>query len=281
VTLEEALHAAAHGAVDQRIFLLVLVMVGAGFVSGLAGFGFSFIAAPGLFLFAPRELFPLLLLISLMTQVVSIWSLRASMVPIRRWWPDGPLPFVVGAALGVPGGLWLLYNLDAETLSELVGIVILGYAAWSLFAPPRKIAALLATPARVLTGILGGVVGGFTAAPGSVVAIWGTLTGIAKERQRAILQPFIVCTQLFTLIQQVFQPGGIPLPILVFAAALAPVVIPANLIGVRLFRRIDDAAFKKIVLLLLIGMAIALIDRGFHVWGDLYMVWHSGHRNAA
>lgn len=194
MNLGAVLQGLAQGTIDHRIVLLTMVMVLAGFVSGLAGFGFSFVAALGLFLFAPRELFPLLLLLllSLMTQLVSIWSLRASMVPLRKWWSDGPLPFIAGAALGTPFGLWLLYNLDAAALCELVGAVMLGYAAWSFFAKPRKLTALLATRARVATGFLGGVGGGFTAAPGSVVAIWGTLTGIAKERQRAILQPFIV-----------------------------------------------------------------------------------------
>lgn len=277
MTLDDALRAVGNGVVDQRIVLLVLALLLAALVSGLAGFGFSFVAALGLFLFSPRELFPLLLLLSLLTQLVSIWSLRAVMVPIRRWWPEGPLPFVVGAACGIPGGLWLLYNLDAEALSELVGVVILGYAAWSFFAKPRQMNALLATKARIVTGFLGGVVGGFTAAPGSVVAIWGTLTGIAKEQQRAILQPFIVCAQLLTLFQQALKPGGIPQSVLVFTAALAVIVVPANLLGVLLFRRIDDAAFRKLVLLVLAGMSIALIDRGIHVWGELYTSWHSGH----
>lgn len=277
MNLDAVLQGLAQGTIDHRIVLLTLVMVLAGFVSGLAGFGFSFVAALGLFLFAPRELFPLLLLLSLTTQLVSIWSLRASMVPLRKWWPDGPLPFIAGAALGTPVGLWLLYNLDAAALCELVGAVILGYAAWSFFAKPRKLTALLATRARVVTGFLGGVIGGFTAAPGSVVAIWGTLTGIAKERQRAILQPFIVGAQLLALVEQSLKPGGMPWSVVAFAAALALFVVPANLLGVRLFRRINDAAFKKVVLLLLFGMGIALIDRGFGVWGELYMSWHSRH----
>lgn len=54
-------------------------------------------------------------------------------------------------------------------------------------------------------------------------------------------------------------------------------VVPANLYGVRVFGRISDGTFKRLVLLLLMGMGVALIDRGFHVWGELFTYWHATH----
>lgn len=277
MTLNEALQELAQGVPSHAVVALSAIMVLAGFVSGLIGFGFSFIGALGLFAFAPRELFPVLLLLSIVTQVVSIWSLRDSMVPFRRWWSAGPLPFIVGGALGVPIGSWLLFNLDALALCELAGVLIVAYAAWSLLDRPKSIPVLLALPARAATGVVGGVVGGFTAAPGSVVAIWGTLTGIAKTQQRAIVQPFILCTQLVALADLIRVPSGLPPAVLAYSAGLALLVVPANLFGVRVFRRISDATFKRFVLVLLIGMGIALIDRGFHVWGELFTSWHARH----
>lgn len=277
MTLDEALRGIVSGAPDHRIVLLSLVMVAAGFISGLIGFGFSFVGALALFVFAPKELFPLLLLLSLVTQSASIWSLRRSMVPLRYWWSDGPLPFIAGAALGVPAGIWLLYNLDPQALCEMVGFIVVGYTVWSFLAKSRNVTALFPMPGRVLTGVLGGVIGGFTAAPGSAVAIWGTLTGISKEQQRAIVQPFIACTQLIALVDQMIKPGGVPVSVAVYAAALSVVVVAANLLGVRVFRGITDDAFKRAVLVLLFGMGIALINKGFHVWGELFMSWHSGH----
>ena len=280
--LEDALGTLAHGDFDHRIVVLTVVMVLAGFTSGLIGFGFSFIAALALFFFAPRELFPLLLVLSLVTQLTSMWSLRAEMVPLRNWWPEGPAPFLLGAVIGIPGGLWLLYHLDAAALCELVGAIIVGYSTWALFAGPKqvapeRVATLSAIPARTATAVLGGLIGGFTAAPGTVVAMWANIVGLGKERQRAIVQPFIAGTQLLALVDQMRAPGGVKPAVLIFAAALCVVVVPANLLGVRLFRHIGDTAFKKAVLALLLGMGIALIDKGFHVWGELYTSWHMAH----
>lgn len=280
--LGEALAAVARGDLDHRIVVLTLVMVLAGFVSGLIGFGFSFIAALALFFFTPRELFPLLLVLSLVTQFTSMWSLRVDMVPLRNWWSDGPAPFLIGAVFGIPGGLWLLYHLDAAALCELVGAIIVGYSTWALFARPKsfapeRVAIVSAIPARAATGVLGGLIGGFTAAPGTVVAMWANIVGLGKERQRAIVQPFIAGTQLLALVDQLRTPGGVQPAMLIFAATLCIVVVPANLLGVRLFHHLGDTAFKKVVLVLLLGMGIALIDKGFHLWGELYTSWHMAH----
>lgn len=262
---------------DLNILLLSLIMIISGFISGMTGFGFSFFGALGLFLFEPKELIPLLLMLSTVTQVASIWSLRDSMVPLSRWWVDGPLPFIVGGAMGVPIGIFLLYALNAQALCELVGFIILGYSTWSFFSTPRTISPLLKIKARIMTGFTGGIIGGFTAAPGSAVAIWGTLTGTSKEKQRAIVQPFIVCIQLFALYEQMIKPNGIPIELMIYAAILCIAILPVNQLGVRVFRKIKDLTFRRATLLLLAGMGVALIDKGFHIWGELFMSIHLKH----
>jgi uncharacterized protein len=277
VTFIETLQGFTLESPDFKIILLSFIMIFSGFISGVTGFGFSFFGALGLFLFEPKDLIPLLLMLSTVTQFASIWSLRDSMVPLSRWWVDGPLPFIVGGAMGVPIGICLLYALNAQALCELVGFIILAYSAWSFFSKPRTVRPLLQTKARIMTGFTGGVIGGFTAAPGSAVAIWGTLTGTSKEKQRAIVQPFIVCIQLFALYEQMTKPNGIPIELIIYAAILCIAILPVNQLGVMVFRKIKDLTFRRAVLVLLAGMGIALIDKGFHIWGELFISIHFNH----
>jgi len=46
---------------------------------------------------------------------------------------------------------------------------------------------------------------------------------------------------------------------------------------VMIYRRINDTTFRRIVLVLLVGMGLSLIDKGFHIWGELFMPWHFHH----
>lgn len=275
--LIDALQGFDYSAPDHRILALSLIMILSGFISGITGFGFSLCGAVALFIYQPKELVPLLLILSTFTQLTSMWSLRASMIPLRRWWSDGPLPFVLGGCMGIPAGIWVLYNLNAQALCELVGFIIVGYVSWSLMAKPKKVKFLLLHRSRLLTGFLGGTVGGFTAAPALLIVIWASMAGITKEKLRAITQPFIVCIQLVTIYEQMMKPGAIPDTLVNYALLLCIFVLPANHLGVAVFKRIDEGTFRSVVMILLAIMGIALINKGFHVWGELFLSIHLKH----
>jgi uncharacterized membrane protein YfcA len=277
MTLTEILQGYSPSGPDLKLIVLTLIMILSGFVSGVTGFGFSFIGAMALFLFEPKELIPLLLILSTVTQFASIWKLRDSMIPFRDWWKDGPLPFIVGGAIGVPFGLWVLYTLDPLALCEIVGFIIVAYAAYSFIAKPVYHPGALTKKARLLAGFLGGVIGGFTAAPGSVVVIWAGVSGISKQKQRAIVQPFIVCVQMFAIYEQLGKPGALSVPVFIYAMLLCLFVVPANQFGVSIFKKITDTSFNRIVRILLAGMGFGLIYKGFHVWGELFLSMHSRH----
>jgi uncharacterized protein len=160
---------------------------------------------------------------------------------------------------------------------RLWGGVIFTYVLWSLSCPPKTFPALLSYKSRLVTGFIGGTVGGFSAAPGPIIVVWGTLTGIAKEKQRAIVQPYIVCAQILTIIEQFMKPGGFSKESAKLALALSLAVVPANLIGVRIFRRMGAGSYRTAIMLLLGGMGLALVMRGFHIWGDMFLSLHRNH----
>ncbi len=277
MTLTEILQGYSISAPGFKLIVLTLIMILSGFVSGVTGFGFSFIAAMALFLFEPKELIPLLLILSTVTQFASIWKLRDSMIPFRDWWKDGPLPFIVGGASGVPLGLWVLYTLNPLALCEVVGFIIVAYATYSFIAKPKSLPSALTMKALLFAGFCGGVIGGFTAAPGCAIVIWAGVSGITKQKQRAIFQPFIICVQLFTIYEQLGKPGAISAPLFVYAMLLCLFVVPANQYGVSIFKKITDISFNRIVQILLAGMGFALINKGFHIWGELFMSLHLRH----
>ena len=58
-----------------------------------------------------------------------------------------------------------------------------------------------------IVGFGSGLVGGLTAMPGALPIIWCEWRGVPKERQRAMVQPFILLMQIFAVAMLFVEPG--------------------------------------------------------------------------
>jgi uncharacterized membrane protein YfcA len=222
--------------------------------AGLAGFAFSAITGSLLFHWvAPITAVPLLLACSITTQLFSIAALWNTM----QW--KRCLPILVGGILGIPIGAFVLQHLNASRFDVAFGAFLVCYAAYMLWRPNLKIHQDGGGPlAATAIGFVGGITGGAVAFPGALPTIWCSLRALPKEIQRGTVQPFILIMHVATLAY--FSKLGI------FGVETgktflwcAPAVLGGTWIGIRLFRRIDDAMFRRILLLLLLFSGAALI----------------------
>ena len=110
-------------------------------------------------------------------------------------------------------------------------------------------------------GVLNGVIGGATGLAGIIVTIWCTLRGWPRDEQRAAFQPIGVGVFLMTGLWL----GGTGL---VGAATLRlfviglPVLFAGTWVGLRLYARLDEAGFRRVVLILLLISGLGLVVRG-------------------
>lgn len=243
----------------EQVALLVLFLGFAGFVAGVAGFGFSLFGLGVLWILPPREGVPLLMLLSACSQIFSIAQLRSSMPPLRTWWPQGPAPCVIGGWLGLPVGLWVLSHLDAKLLCLLIGLILMAYSLWMILKPVGMRPVRRTLPRAFGAGLLGGVVGGFCAAPGTVIVIWANLLGLNKEEQRATVQPYILAMQLLSLLLFVIRGGVFSgcLGILWFSSFT--VILLTTRIGVLVFRRLSNRTYNSLVVLMLALSGLSLL----------------------
>ena len=110
-------------------------------------------------------------------------------------------------------------------------------------------------------GILNGIVGGATGLAGIVVTIWCTLRGWPRDEQRTTFQPVGVGIFLMTGLWL----GGIGLvgaDILRLFIIGLPLLLAGTWVGLRLYARLDEAGFRKVVLGLLLISGLALVMRG-------------------
>ncbi len=250
-----------------QLAALAVILAASGFVSGLSGFGFSAVGATTLWVLPPQQSIPLMMALSTVNQIASLQELRASLRPLRDWWPLGPAPYILGGLFGLPLGLWMLRELPAAALCAAVGAVLIAYSGWAVFKPAGLRIRAAAPVAGLGVGALGGMIGGFTAFPGGAVVIWAGLIGLGKVEQRTIVQPYILAMQLVALSllalsgsRQADDAFGAQFWALF--ACLVPIVLPFTKLGVIVFRKISDIDFKRVTYGLLGVSGTSLIVKG-------------------
>jgi uncharacterized membrane protein YfcA len=185
-------------------------------------------------------------------QAYGIWKVRGAL----RW--RRILPFVTGGVVGVPLGAYLLTYIDPAHLRLGVGVLLILYAAYNLARPPLK-PVTSNPPTDAVVGLLNGLLGGLTGLGGVISTIWVQLGGGPKDVQRAVFQPVLFITMAMTTLT--FAASGYLFNVDVLKLFLLglPALLLGLWTGVTLYGKLDDAAFRKAVLVLLLVSGLSLV----------------------
>jgi uncharacterized membrane protein YfcA len=154
-----------------------------------------------------------------------------------------------GFAMGlVVSGVWLHIIAPDQNalLIVLCGLVTQGSGIWRV---RRAINWRAVSPF---------IIGGLTGLGGIAVTVWCQLRGGPKDAQRAVFQPVMFATFAMSAISFGFA-GAFTVETFKLYALVLPVLIAGTWSGLRLYGKLDDAAFRKLILLLLLVSGLALI----------------------
>jgi uncharacterized protein len=236
-----------------ELTLFLLATFAGAFVAGLSGFAFGLIAASiWLYMLTPLQTATLIIAFGVIVQGYSVWKLRHALDWRKLW------PFVAGAAIGVPVGVTLLTWASQHSVRIGVGIFLILYSLYAFFRPALKPVngGGAATDAGV--GLLNGILGGITGLAGILVTIWSGLRGWPKDVQRTVFQPVAVSTFLMSALWLGAKGTVTPETIKLFVIGL-PFLFAGTWLGLKLFGRLNEVAFRKIVLALLFASGVVLI----------------------
>ncbi|WP_426613050.1 sulfite exporter TauE/SafE family protein [Bradyrhizobium sp. McL0616] len=238
-------------AIELPLFLLA-TFAGA-FVAGLSGFAFGLVAASlWLYVLTPLQSASLIVGFGLLVQGYSVWKLRAA-IDWRRLWP-----FMIGAVAGVPVGVALLTWADPKSVRIAVGAILIAYSLYALLRPKLKVAAAVPPAADIAVGFVNGLLGGLTGLAGIIITIWCNLRGLPKDLQRATFQPVAVVVFVMAALMLGARGSFTVETAKLFALGL-PFLFAGTWLGLKLFGRIDEGTFRKIVLALLCVSGVALL----------------------
>jgi uncharacterized membrane protein YfcA len=233
--------------------IFIIATFAGAFVAGLSGFAFGLVAASlWLYILSPLQTATLIVAFGLIVQGYSVWKLRRALDWRKLW------PFVAGAAIGVPVGVTLLTWANPHSVRVGVGIFLIMYSLYAFFRPTLRPVTGGGAAADAGVGFLNGLLGGMTGLAGILVTIWSGLRGWPKDVQRAVFQPVAVSIFLMSALWLGAKGTVTSETIKLFAIGL-PFLFAGTWLGLRLFGRLNEAAFRKVVLALLFASGAILI----------------------
>jgi uncharacterized protein len=233
--------------------LFLVATFAAALVAGLAGFAFGLVAAAvWLHILTPLQTATLIVVFGLIVQGYSVWKLRAALNWRRLW------PFLLGAAIGVPIGVGILEWTNPSYLRKAIGAVLALYSIYGLARPTMKPVTGGGATADAVVGFFNGILGAMTGFAGILVTIWCGLRGWSKDQQRATFQPVGVAIFAMSAIW-LGGSGSISTDTIRLFLVGLPVLLAGTWLGLQLYGHLNEAGFRRTVLLLLLVSGVALL----------------------
>ncbi|SEO74148.1 hypothetical protein SAMN02990966_02811 [Rhodospirillales bacterium URHD0017] len=234
--------------------LVVAVFLGA-IVQGFSGFAFSAVAGAILpQVQAPGVAIPLLMVCSLLIQTFVLVRLRAALSL------KGSLPYLAGGIGGVILAILVFDRIDPHVFRQFFGAFLMIYAASTVLRPQSALLAMKARPVgHAAVGFAGGLVGGLTAMPGAVLAIWCDAHAMPKTAQRAVVQPFIAAMQSLALVFLFLKVPAAPAAVLPHLPFVLPALFAGSTLGLFMFGKVSDLGFRRAISLLLFASGAVLV----------------------
>jgi len=230
-----------------------LIVVLAAAVQSTTGFGFSIVAVPPLtIVFGVREGIVLNLTLSLLTSLsVSTRVRRSADRAVVR-------PVVVGGMVGLVPGLLLFHAADVSALKVAIAAVVV-FAALAMllgltlrFQPrPRN---------GAISGFASGFLSGSVGLGGPPVTLY--LAGLAfdKEAYRASMSRYFSALYLVLVPTQIVLSRS--LDTMLWAVLLLPCLGAGGWLGHRVFTRIKQQWFDRLVVIVVLAAGLAALQVG-------------------
>lgn len=238
------------------IYCAVVLLLSYG-VRGTAGFG-SVVAMPLLALVVPMKLLvPAWTLMGIASSITVVGRDRHA-IQYRHTFRMLP-----GVLVGIGLGLYVFATLDTDSLARGLGVIIILYGLYALWASGRSRTAV-ALPPRIVapvTGVLGGITGATFGTMASLFfAIYLDTLRLGKVEFRATISALLLTLGVVRGAGY-YAVGEFSLEACLLFAAGAPLMLLGMYLGDRINTRIDEQLFRRIVCIVLIVSGLPLIFR--------------------
>lgn len=219
----------------------------AGFIQGLTGFAFGLVAMSfWVWVLPPQMTASLVVFASLWSHIISFYGEKTT----YNFSYKILIPYIVAGLTGIPLGTFLLTHIDQQSFKIILGGFLIFWCPCMLLQPKIRFIRQSGRIADSIIGFCGGILGGLGGFSGALPSAWVMLKNLNKNEQRYILRHFNFAIQCFVMLSYIIQSHIYSQHLPYFVILMIAVSIPA-ILGARLFYKISELQFKRIVLSLL------------------------------
>jgi uncharacterized membrane protein YfcA len=219
-----------------------LIIFSASMVSSLCGFGFALVAVPFLLMiYQPTTVVPMITILGLILDISII-------LDARKWVNWSKIKFLMATGIiGMVLGVMALKYFEMSSIRIYIGVLLTGFSVASLTGFQRKIEN--EKVGYAIVGLLSGFLGGSTSIAGPPVVLFLNNQGTSKQEFRANMIAFLLAIYCVT-IPVYYLNSLLSFSTLVSSVYLVPSVLVGAFVGTKLSYRVDEALFRKIVLVI-------------------------------
>lgn len=231
---------------------IILLAAVAACIQALSGFGFSLFIVPFLaILIGPKDTVVLANFLSVMVNLVQFPRLRHSIE--RRT----AAVLTVGSFAGMPIGLAVLLLVDPTALKVIIAVAVIVFTLLIMRGLRIHAGGALGDLA---TGFASGVLNTSTSMSGPPIVLYLTGKGLSPAYFRGTINAFFLVTAIGAVTLLIASGSVKPWVAGAFLLAM-PAAEAGRIIGNRLFDRIDEVRFRRLVYAILLTSAtVALVS---------------------
>jgi len=233
------------------LIIAAAIVLLAGFVRAISGFGFALIATPLLlFVFDPKSVVVINVILGILTGVLLLLHIRRH-IDVKR-----VLLMCGGGILGVPIGAYLLSNLDPSMIKLIIAILIVPFSIVLLLGHSHQFKR--DSLGCGISGFVGGLLGASTSFSGPPAVLFLLNQGLVKERFVGTLTAYFVFMGTASVVA-FSSLGMVTIDLLIKVAMLLPTSILGFYIGIKVLPKINATLFRRIAASIISIAALAII----------------------
>ena len=234
--------------------LALCAVLFAGFIRGLAGFGFALILAPILLLFlSPAAVVVINILLSMLSNIMVLMHSFAR-IDVKR-----VLHMALSSLLGIPVGVWIIGVIAPSVLKVFIGAVIICFAVLLAFGFGKAFSRERLSSG--VTGLISGVLSTSTSLAGPPVVLFMHGQKWPKEIIHPSLAGYFTLLGIFSL-GALWLAGHVNAGMIIMAASLAPALLTGTGLGIIVFNRVNARFFRVLSLAIVICAGLLGIISG-------------------
>jgi len=230
-----------------------IILFLASFTKGLSGFGAPMMAIPLLVLFLDiKTAVPVATLLGFLVSLLLIIDLRRHLSLKKIY------PLLMGAAPGIPMGVYCLKRLDRDVILLALGVILIVYSLYSLVSKPvrRRISKRWA----YLFGLVAGSLAGGLSVPGPAIIVYTSLQDWTKDEIKVSMQGFFLLSSATVSILHA-ATGLTDTTVLGLFGASLPGILAGNYLGAHFYASLKEEQYRKVILCLLALLGAFMIYR--------------------